>query len=63
LIERNKKPRGMDCSMTSSVLSANYNTILFEFGIILVASKILYAVLRNVYQPRVFTDLLVGELN
>jgi hypothetical protein len=53
----------MDCSMTSSVLSANYNTILFEFGIILVASKILYAVLRNVYQPRVFTDLLVGELH
>ncbi|KAK3140358.1 hypothetical protein QOZ80_5AG0399810 [Eleusine coracana subsp. coracana] len=50
----------MDCSMTSSVLSANYNTILFEFGIILVTSKILYAVLRNVYQPRVFSDLLLG---
>ncbi|TVU48763.1 hypothetical protein EJB05_00035 [Eragrostis curvula] len=50
----------MDCSMTSSVLSANYNTILFEFGVILVTSKILYALLRNVYQPRVFSDLLLG---
>jgi hypothetical protein len=49
----------MDCSMTSSVLSANYNTILFEFGVTLVTSKILYALLRNVYQPRVFSDLLV----
>ncbi|EEE53682.1 hypothetical protein OsJ_37026 [Oryza sativa Japonica Group] len=28
----------MDCSMTSSILSANYNTILFEFGVILVTS-------------------------
>lgn len=52
----------MDCSMTSSVLSANYNTILFEFGVILVTSKILYAVLRNVYQPRVFSDLLVSGI-
>jgi hypothetical protein len=52
----------MDCSMTSSVLSANYNTILFEFGIILVTSKILYAVLRNIYQPRVFSDLLVSAV-
>ncbi|KAL6591058.1 hypothetical protein ACP70R_050111 [Stipagrostis hirtigluma subsp. patula] len=50
----------MDCSMTSSILSANYNTILFEFGVILVTSKILYALLRNVYQPRVFSDLLLG---
>ncbi|KAL6847479.1 hypothetical protein ACP4OV_023332 [Aristida adscensionis] len=50
----------MDCSMTSSILSANYNTILFEFGVILVTSKLLYAVLRNVYQPRVFSDLLLG---
>uniref|UniRef100_A0ACD5T7G8 Uncharacterized protein n=1 Tax=Avena sativa TaxID=4498 RepID=A0ACD5T7G8_AVESA len=50
----------MDCSMTSSVLSANYNTILFEFGVTLVTSKILYALLRNVYQPRVFSDLLLG---
>ncbi|VAI11934.1 unnamed protein product [Triticum turgidum subsp. durum] len=33
----------MDCSMTSSVLSANYNTVLFEFGVILVTSKILIA--------------------
>ncbi|EMS66526.1 Cation/H(+) antiporter 28 [Triticum urartu] len=33
----------MDCSMTSSVLSANYNTVLFEFGVILVTSKILLA--------------------
>ena len=49
----------MDCSMTSSVLSANYNTILFEFGVTLVTSKILYALLRKVYQPRVFSDLLV----
>jgi hypothetical protein len=45
--------------MTSSVLSANYNTILFEFGVTLVTSKILYALLRNVYQPRIFSDLLV----
>ncbi|KAI4992680.1 hypothetical protein ZWY2020_060045 [Hordeum vulgare] len=50
----------MDCSMTSSVLSANYNTVLFEFGVTLVTSKILYALLRNVYQPRVFSDLLLG---
>ncbi|KAF7069779.1 hypothetical protein CFC21_075360 [Triticum aestivum] len=50
----------MDCSMTSSVLSANYNTVLFEFGVILVTSKILYALLRNAYQPRVFSDLLLG---
>ena len=49
----------MDCPMTSSILSANYNTILFEFGVILVTSKILHALLRNVYQPRVFSDLLV----
>ena len=45
--------------MTSSILSANYNTILFEFGVILVTSKILHALLRNVFQPRVFSDLLV----
>ncbi|XP_034584164.1 cation/H(+) antiporter 28 [Setaria viridis] len=50
----------MDCSMTSSILSANYNTILFEFGAILVTSKLLHALLRNVYQPRVFSDLLLG---
>ncbi|CAD6266567.1 unnamed protein product [Miscanthus lutarioriparius] len=50
----------MDCSMTSSILSANYNTILFEFGVILVSSKVLYALLRKVYQPRVFSDLLLG---
>ncbi|KAF8763088.1 hypothetical protein HU200_008941 [Digitaria exilis] len=50
----------MDCSMTSSILSANYNTILFEFGIILVTSKVLHALLRKVYQPRVFSDLLLG---
>ncbi|KAG8092790.1 hypothetical protein GUJ93_ZPchr0012g19074 [Zizania palustris] len=50
----------MDCSMTSSILSANYNTILFEFGVILVASKILYALLRKLYQPRIFSDLLLG---
>ncbi|PAN22118.1 hypothetical protein PAHAL_3G515500 [Panicum hallii] len=50
----------MDCTMTSSILSANYNTILFEFGVILVTSKILHALLRNVYQPRVFSDLLLG---
>ncbi|WVZ91528.1 hypothetical protein U9M48_037687 [Paspalum notatum var. saurae] len=31
----------MDCAMTSSILSANYNAILFEFGVILVTSKIL----------------------
>ncbi|EES16463.1 hypothetical protein SORBI_3008G191900 [Sorghum bicolor] len=52
----------MDCSMTSSILSANYNTILFEFGVILVSSKVLYALLRKVYQPRVFSDLLLGIL-
>lgn len=52
----------MDCSMTSSILSANYNTILFEFGIILVTSKVLHALLRKVYQPRVFSDLLVRPL-
>ncbi|KQJ85581.1 cation/H(+) antiporter 28 [Brachypodium distachyon] len=52
----------MDCSMTSSVLSANYNTILFEFGVTLVSSKILYALLRKLYQPRVFSDLLLGIL-
>lgn len=46
--------------MTSSILSANYNTILFEFGVILVTSKILYALLRKVYQPRIFSDLLVS---
>ncbi|XP_015619347.1 cation/H(+) antiporter 28 [Oryza sativa Japonica Group] len=51
---------GMDCSMTSSILSANYNTILFEFGVILVTSKILYALLRKLYQPRIFSDLLLG---
>uniref|UniRef100_A0A0E0JCW4 Uncharacterized protein n=1 Tax=Oryza nivara TaxID=4536 RepID=A0A0E0JCW4_ORYNI len=50
----------MDCSMTSSILSANYNTILFEFGVILVTSKILYALLRKLYQPRIFSDLLLG---
>ncbi|KAG2622480.1 cation/H(+) antiporter 28-like [Panicum virgatum] len=50
----------MDCTMTSSILSANYNTILFEFGVILVTSKILHALLRNVFQPRVFSDLLLG---
>ncbi|CAN6247121.1 unnamed protein product [Urochloa humidicola] len=50
----------MDCSMTSSILSANYNTILFEFGAILVMSKLLHALLRKVYQPRVFSDLLLG---
>ncbi|OEL25659.1 Cation/H(+) antiporter 28 [Dichanthelium oligosanthes] len=50
----------MDCTMTSSILSANYNTILIEFGIILVTSKVLHALLRNVYQPRVFSDLLLG---
>uniref|UniRef100_A0A0E0MQ48 Uncharacterized protein n=1 Tax=Oryza punctata TaxID=4537 RepID=A0A0E0MQ48_ORYPU len=49
----------MDCSMTSSILSANYNTILFEFGVILVTSKILYALLRKLYQPRIFSDLLL----
>nr|ACO87678.1 cation/proton exchanger [Brachypodium sylvaticum] len=48
--------------MTSSVLSANYNTILFEFGVTLVSSKILYALLRKLYQPRVFSDLLLGIL-
>jgi hypothetical protein len=52
----------MDCTMTSSILSANYNTILFEFGVILVTSKILHALLRNVYQPRVFSDLLVRRV-
>lgn len=46
--------------MTSSILSANYNTILFEFGVILVTSKILYALLRKLYQPRIFSDLLLG---
>uniref|UniRef100_A0A0D9Y1X0 Uncharacterized protein n=1 Tax=Leersia perrieri TaxID=77586 RepID=A0A0D9Y1X0_9ORYZ len=50
----------MDCSMTSSILSANYNTILFEFGVILVTSKMMYAVLRKLYQPRIFSDLLLG---
>ncbi|KAF0914456.1 hypothetical protein E2562_028940 [Oryza meyeriana var. granulata] len=50
----------MDCSMTSSILSANYNTILFEFGVILVTSKVLYALLRKLYQPRIFSDLLLG---